>query len=97
MSRNLNVPFFPTAPDQYTQAYMTEIVRAFSVYALQIQNPGQGRNTELVITNLQSHDKDLEIGGLFQQEGFVKITRQEAPHPAGLSGSTAVGSVTVTT
>jgi len=67
MSRNLNLPFFPVAPDQYTQTYMAEIVRAFSVYLLQMQNPGQGRHTEMVLTNLQTHDRSLEIGGLFQQ------------------------------
>tara|TARA_E500000331_G_C16720789_1_gene482294 strand:+ start:228 stop:521 length:294 start_codon:yes stop_codon:yes gene_type:complete len=97
MTRNLNLPFFPIAPDQYTQTYMAEVVRAFSVYLLQMQNPGEGRHTELVLTNLQTHDRSLEIGGLFQQDGFVKIVRQEAPHPEGLSGATTVGSVTVTT
>jgi len=97
MTRNLNLPFFPVAPDQYTQTYMAEVVRAFSVYLLQMQNPGQGRHTEMVLTNLQTHDRSLEIGGLFQQDGFVKMTRQEVPHPEGLSGTGSVGSVTVTT
>ena len=97
MTRNLNLPFFPIAPDQYTQTYMAEVVRAFSVYLLQMQNPGEGRHTELVLTNLQTHDRSLEIGGLFQQDGFVKIVRQEAPHPEGLLGTGSVGSVTVTT
>ena len=97
MTRNLNLPFFPVAPDQYTQTYMAEVVRAFSVYLLQMQNPGQGRHTEMVLTNLQTHDRSLEIGGLFQQDGFVKIVRQTVPHPEGLSGTGSVGSVTVTT
>ena len=97
MTRNLNLPFFPVAPDQYTQTYMAEVVRAFSVYLLQMQNPGQGRHTEMVLTNLQTHDRSLEIGGLFQQDGFVKITQGSVPHPEGLSGTGSVGSVTVTT
>ncbi len=97
MTRNLNLPFFPNAPNQYTQAYMAEVVRAFSVYLLQMQNPGQGRHTEMVLTNLQAHDKNLEIGGLFQHEGFVKVVQQAVPHPEGLSGTGSVGSVTVTT
>ena len=97
MTRNLNLPFFPVAPDQYTQAYMAEVVRAFSVYLLQMQNPGQGRHTEMVLTNLQTHDRSLEIGGLFQQDGFVKIVQQTVPHPEGLSGTGGVGSVTITT
>ena len=33
------VPFFPVPPPQYTQQYMAEVVRAFSVFATQITNP----------------------------------------------------------
>jgi len=33
------VPFFPVPPEQYTQQYMAEVVRAFSVFATQITNP----------------------------------------------------------
>ena len=48
MSRNLVRPFFPIPPKEYDQDYFEEIIRSFSVYLDQIQNPGQGRNTSLV-------------------------------------------------
>jgi hypothetical protein len=97
MSRNLVLPFFPVAPQQYEQPYFAEVVRAFSVYLEQMQNPGEGRNTFMVLTNLQTDDSGLETGALFQQDGFVKITLINTPHVRGSAGTGAVGSVTVTT
>jgi len=61
-----------------------------------MQNPGEGRNTSLVLTNLQDHDRGLEVGELFEQDGFIKITKSTVPHPQGLSGAASVGSVSVT-
>ena len=97
MSRNLVLPYFPVAPQQYDQPYFAEVVRAFSVYLEQMQNPGEGRNTFMVLTNLQTDDSGLETGALFQQDGFVKITLINTPHVRGSAGTGAVGTVTVTT
>jgi len=96
MSRNLVRPYFPIPPSNYDQAYFAEIIRSFSTYIQQQQNPGEGRNTFIVLTNLQENDAGLETGALFQQDGFVKITRANTPHPAGVSSTASVGSVTVT-
>ncbi len=38
MSSSLPVPFFPTAPEQYTPEYMSEVVRSFSVFLNQYNN-----------------------------------------------------------
>ena len=95
MSRNLVLPFFPLPPAEYDQAYLNEIVRSFSVYLQQIQNPGEGRNTNIVLTNLQTDDSGLEVGALFQQAGFVKIALIDTPHVRGQFATGSVGSVTV--
>lgn len=97
MSRNLVLPFFPIAPQDYDQQYTDEVVRSFAVYLQQMQNPGEGRNTSLVLTNLQTDDSGLETGALFQQAGFVKITLTDTPHVRGVSATGAVGTVTVST
>jgi len=97
MSRNLVLPYFPVPPQSYDQKYIAEVVRSFSVYLLQMQNPGEGRNTELVLTNLQTDDSGLENGALFQQGGFVKIALIDMPHVRGQQATGSVGSVTVTT
>jgi hypothetical protein len=93
MSRNLVLPFFPVAPQQYEQPYFAEIVRSFSVYLEQMQNPGEGRNTFMVLTNLQTDDSGLETGALF----LVKITLINTPHVRGSAGTGEIGTVTVST
>ncbi len=97
MSRNLVLPFFPIPPSEYDRQYLAEVVRSFSVYLEQMQNPGEGRNTALVLTNLQTDDSGLENGALFQQAGFVKIALVNTPHARGQQATSSVGSVTVTT
>ena len=97
MSRNIPVPFFPIPPDSYDRAYFAEVVRSFSVFLEQQRNPGEGRNTFMVLTELQTDDYGLETGALFQQEGFVKIALENTPHVRGSSGTGAVGTVTVIT
>jgi hypothetical protein len=97
MSRNLVLPFFPVPPNEYQQQYFAEVVRAISVYMQNERNPGEGRHTAMVLTNLQSNDQGLETGALFEQDGFVKIAKANTPHVGGLTATGAVGSVTVST
>lgn len=91
------IPFFPNPPRDYNQQYMDEIVKAFSIYVTRINTPGEGRNTFTVFTNLQTDDFNLETGAIFNHNGFVKISQLDSPHTRGVSGTSAVGSVTVTT
>ena len=93
--RRLVLPQFPTAPMAYDPKYMAEVVRSFSVFLELFNNPGDARHTELTLTNLQQNDYNLETGALFQQDGVLKIVIANKPHPAGLSGTGTVGSVTV--
>ena len=103
MSRNLVLPFFPTPPEEYSQEYMAEIMRSFSVYLTQIQNPGEGRNTGLALTNLQTDDQGLAVGELFNYRdasgmmGYIKIVAADASNLRGITATGGVGSVTVTT
>lgn len=73
MSRNLPLPFFPVPPSEYSQQYMAELTRAFSVALEQIQNPGEGRNTKLVLTDLPTSSTGLEAGSLWNDAGTIKI------------------------
>lgn len=97
MSRGLVQPFFPSPPKEYTDDYMADITRAFSVFLSQVNNAGPWRATDMVLTNLQTNDKGLEVGALFNKEGTLKITVAYSPHVEGLSATGNVGSVTVTT
>ena len=97
MSRNVPAPYFPIPPREYDPRYFSEVIRAFSVFLEQTRNPGESRNTFGVFTDLQTDDVGLEIGAIFQQGGFVKITQAHSPHLRGSSATGLVGSVTVTT
>ena len=103
MSRNLIKPFFARPPEQYDEGYMADLVRSFALYLDQMQNPGEGRHNRLTLTDLPSSDQGLEIGALFQSSdttgtlGFVKVVQGNQPNLAGVTGTGAVGSVTVTT
>lgn len=81
----------------YDPKYMAEVVRSFSVFLELFNNPGDARHTELTLTNLQENDYNLETGAIFQQDGNLKIVIANKPHPAGVSGTGTVGSVTVST
>lgn len=97
MSRNLVRPFFPVPPADYQPWYFAEVVRSFSVYLNQIQNPGEGRNTFTVFTDLQQNDVGLEVGSVYRHNNDLKIVLLNISAPAGVSASASVGSVTVAT
>ena len=96
-SRNLVQPQIPLPPGTYDAAYMAEIVRAFSVFLQQVNNPGDSRATTMTLTNLQSDDYNLETGALFEHEAYIKITVGNVSNPRGSEGTGTVGSATVTT
>lgn len=97
MSRNTPSPFFPVPPSQYDQRYFSELVRAFALFIEQQRNPGEGRNTNIVLTNLPTSDFGLEPGSLFQDNGFVKIALSNLAYGTGDAATGAVGTVTVST
>lgn len=45
------IPFFPAPPPEYEQRYMSQVLRAFSVFAGQTQVPGPQQATQLKLTN----------------------------------------------
>ena len=90
MSRGLVLPFFPVAPTDYEQAYQMEIMRAFSVFLGQINNPGPWQASALTLPNLQTDNYNLPLGGVFQYGDELRITVENKPF---LRGSTATGAV----
>jgi len=55
-TREAPVPYFPNAPQVYDQRYFSEVVRAFSVYLAQAQNPGTAVFNTLNLLNLPTHE-----------------------------------------
>ena len=95
MSRNLVAPRFPNPPLAYDQRYFADLIRAFATYQQQVQNPGLGRNTTTVFTNLQTSDQGLEPGTVFRDgNGFLKVTQANAPNVGGVAATGGVGQIT---
>jgi hypothetical protein len=49
MASSAPAPFFPTPPEEYNRQYMAQLVRAFSVFVQQVNNPGPILGTTLTL------------------------------------------------
>ena len=105
MSRKVAIPYFPTPPTEYDQRYLQEVVRSFSVYAQQLNNPGPIRATELTLTesntnvdqgqmswNTAEETVDITMGdGVTQQVGFETYMRVKNDTGSLIPNGTVVG------
>jgi hypothetical protein len=96
MDRRLSLPVFGRSPDAYSPQYMDDVVRMLNILTTLIRNPGEGRQTTMVLTDLPTTDYGLEPGSLFQVDGAVRISLQDKPYVLGLSATGGVGTVSVT-
>lgn len=96
MDRRLLFPIFGNAPDDYLQSYHDDVARKLNLLAALLRSPGEGRNTTIVLTNLQSNDYGLEPGTLFSVNGAVRISLVYSPYLSGVEANGSVGTVTVT-
>ena len=94
-----NVTPFPRLPSpqgEIDSIYMTDLVRALETFISVVQNPGGSRATDLTLTALQSgNDVSLEVGALYELDGFVKITLVNVSACSGISATSGLGTVTV--
>ena len=69
-------PFFPTPPDQYNRQYMAQLVRAFSVFVQQVNNPGDAIFTTLKLTALPVYANNAAAiaGGLIAGDVYKTST-----------------------
>lgn len=65
------VPFFPVPPSQYTQQYMSEVVRAFSVFATQITNPAIAK--PILIEIPASSLSGDEVGTVYESNTVLRL------------------------
>lgn len=75
-TRETPVPYFPNAPQLYDQRYFSEVVRAFSVYLQQSQNPGTAVFNTLNLLNLPTYADNAAAvaGGLSLNDVYKTVT-----------------------
>jgi len=95
MSRSLVPPRLPQPIGQISVEYMYDLVSTLDLFIQQQNNPGEGRNTKLVFTALPTSDVGLEQGTLYRIGNDVKVSLLNIAGVNGNSGTSSVGSVTV--
>lgn len=95
MSRNLVPPRLPQPNGEVSVRYMNDLIASLDFFIQQQQNPGEGRNTKLVFTALPTSDVGLEQGTLYRIGNDVKVSLLNIAGVNGNSGTSSVGSVTV--
>jgi len=88
-------PRLPQPNGELTIEYMYDLVATLDFFIQQQQNPGEGRNTKLVFTALPTSDVGLEQGTLYRVGNDVKVSLLNIAGVNGNSGTSSVGSVTV--
>lgn len=97
VDRSTILPVFPRSPNIVTKGYMDDIVRSLNQLMLILKNPGAGRNTTLVLTDLPISPLGLETGSLYREGSVIRIVLDFEAKPFGVSASGSVGTVSVTT
>ena len=75
------VPFFPVPPPQYTQQYMAEVVRAFSVFATQITNPAIAKPVLIEIPSASLSGD--EVGTVYESNTVLRLKSATASNNTG--------------
>lgn len=96
MDRRLTFPQFQKAPSAYEANYFNNMVNMLNVLMIALRNPGEGRQSKMVVTGLQSNDYGLEAGTMFAVNGVLRVPLPYSPYVAGVRATTNVGNVSVT-
>lgn len=97
MDRRLIFPQFQKPTENYEKRYFDNMVNMLNVLMVALRNPGEGRQSTMVLTNLPTNDSGLEPGSLFEVNGVLYISVPYRAFASGSSGTGRVGTVTVTT
>lgn len=76
MTTSNPAPFFPTPPGEYNRQYMAQLVRSFSVFVQQVNNPGDAIFTTLRLTSLPTYANNAAAlaGGLIADDVYKTST-----------------------
>jgi hypothetical protein len=70
MASNVPAPYFPTPPTDYNRNYMDQVIRAFSVFVQQVNNPGPIRGTTLTLNPTGSKIDSGELSYSTEEDTF---------------------------
>lgn len=97
MDRRVPFPVFGNPSNEYDRRFFDDVSRKLNQLVTLIRTPGEGRNTTIILTNLQTTDYGLQPGTLFQVDGVVRVSLTYRPYVSGVMATGSVGTVSVTT
>ena len=97
MSFKGGLPVVYSAPGDYRREYMDDIIRLLNLFVSQVNNPGNLRGTDLVLTNLPTSGYLLETGSVYNDNGTLKIVLNNVGYAGAVSSAFSIGTITVTT
>jgi len=88
------LPLAPTHND--LSPYLNQLIRALTLSLNALNNPGQIRGTDLVLTELPTSGVGLPVNSVYvDEEGYLRMVMTNLPLVTGASATAAMGSVTV--
>ena len=66
-------PRLPEPTEEYSLAYMQDLLRALEIFIEQERTPGELRGTKITLTDLPTASTGLESGALWNNSGVVNI------------------------
>jgi len=93
MTRKIIRQILPIAPAQYDPGYVNQLARTLDNFIDEQRSPS---------VNFQGIPSDgaantLELGDVFESNGFLKIIREQDIYSGSISATASVGTVTVVT
>ena len=70
---NVPAPRLPEPTEEYSLAYMQDLLRALEIFIEQERTPGGLRGTKITLTDLPTASTGLESGALWNNSGVVNI------------------------
>ena len=93
----VSIPRLPRPVGEVDRRYVDQLVEAIE-RAIDVLNTEQRRSfSEISLLDLQAHGANLRIGDVFEDDGVLKIVRAGEAYATSSVGTTAIGTVTVST
>jgi len=90
-------PPLPVPPPEYDQQYLTNLIRTLRLYFNQLDSTTSLQIEGLLLLALPTSGYGLRTGTVFRVGEDLKIVVPNVAYTAGVSGSGALGTVSVTT
>jgi len=90
-------PPFPLAPDEYDRETMDRFTRMIEFAFEQLDTPGPIEATTINLSALNGSGGGLRVGDVFSNGGILTIVRTEDVFAPSFLGTSALGTVIVTT